>query len=275
MTSSKFKPMTQRSSRLFAMLGFLGVLLAFVAVTFFLLTRDSRVEREWIRLSSDLQVHSQRLAKSAAEAVDGSQAAFGQMADWAAAMSATMSALKEGNAVRGLPALPGSTSPTLADLGEFWSRMDANTRSILDRETTVLDLASASNSFIEAIPGIQDLTDRATRELTRNGASAQQVFIAGRQLVLSDRMLRHMKEMLRGGTESMAAADSLKQETEYFEQTMNALLRGSSRLGVEQVTIPQFHPRHQRPTVVFVLSFSPADAQQGLVGERPLEPHPV
>jgi twitching motility protein PilJ len=116
--------------------------------------------------------------------------------------------------------------------------MDANTRSILDRENTVLDLASASDSFIGAIPGIQDLTDKATRELTRNGASAQQVFSAGRQLVLSDRMLRHMKEMLRGGADSMAAADSLKQETEYFEQTMNALLRGSSRLGVEQVTIP-------------------------------------
>ena len=219
------------------MVGFLMLLLAFVAVTFFLLTRESRIEQEWIRLSSELQVNSQQLAKSATEAVDGNRGAFVQLSDWISAMSDEMSSLKNGSAVRNLPPLPSSTSPTLSELDELWIRMEGNTQSILERESMVLELAAASNSFIDAIPGIQELTDKAIRELTRNGASTQQVFIAGRQLVLSDRILRHLKEMLRGGSGSVTAADSLKQEIGYFEQTMNALLFGSRSVGVEQVTV--------------------------------------
>jgi twitching motility protein PilJ len=236
MTSTSMKTVAERSGLIYTMVGFLVLLLAFVAVTFFLLTRESRVGQEWIRLSSDLQVHSQQLAKSATEAVDGNRSAFMQLGDWVNAMSDAMGALQNGSTVRKLPALPRSTSPTLTDLDELWTRMNANAQSILERETMVLDLAAASNSFIGAIPEIQELTDKAARELTRNGASTQQVFIAGRQLVLSDRVLRHLKEMLRGGTGSVAAADSLKQEIDYLEQTMNALLFGSRSVGVEGVT---------------------------------------
>lgn len=237
MTTTSFKSAAEKPRLLYTMVGFLVLLLAFVAVTFFLLTRESRIEQEWIRLSSELQVNSQQLAKSATEAVDGNRRAFVQLSDWVSAMSDEMNSLKNGSTVRNLPALPSSTSPTLSELDELWIRMDGNTQSILERESMVLELAAASNSFIDAIPGIQELTDKAIRELTRNGASTQQVFVAGRQLVLSDRILRHLKEMLRGGSGSVTAADSLKQEIGYFEQTMNALLFGSRSVGVEQVTV--------------------------------------
>ena len=237
MTTTSSKSTAEKPRLLYTMVGFLMLLLAFVAVTFFLLTRESRIEQEWIRLSSELQVNSQQLAKSATEAVDGNRGAFVQLSDWISAMSDEMSSLKNGSAVRNLPPLPSSTSPTLSELDELWIRMDGNTQSILERESMVLELAAASNSFIDAIPGIQELTDKAIRELTRNGASTQQVFIAGRQLVLSDRILRHLKEMLRGGSGSVTAADSLKQEIGYFEQTMNSLLFGSRSVGVEQVTV--------------------------------------
>jgi twitching motility protein PilJ len=237
MTTTSSKSAAQKPRVLYTLVGFLVLLLVFVAVTFFLLTRESRIEQEWIRLSSELQVNSQQLAKSATEAVDGNRSAFVQLSDWISAMSDEMSSLKNGSTVRNLPALPSSTSPTLRDLDELWLRMDGNTQSILERESMVLELAAASNSFIDAIPGIQELTDKAIRELTRNGASTQQVFVAGRQLVLSDRILRHLKEMLRGGSGSVTAADSLKQEIGYFEQTMNALLFGSRSVGVEQVTV--------------------------------------
>jgi twitching motility protein PilJ len=237
MTTTNYKPAVQRSGLLYTMVGFMVLLLAFVAVTFYLLTRDSRIEQEWVRLSSDLQVHSQQLAKSAAEAVEGDRSAFLQLGDWSGSMAEATNTLKNGSPVRNLPALPTSTAPTLTDLDELWSRMSGNTQSILEREALVLDLAAASNSFIAVVPEIQELTDKAIRELTRSGGSTQQVFIAGRQLVLSDRVLRHLKEMLRGGSGSVAAADSLKQEIGYLEQTMNALLSGSRSVGVEQVTV--------------------------------------
>jgi twitching motility protein PilJ len=236
MTTSNYKPATQKSGSLYALVGFLVLLLAFVAVTFYLLTRESRNEQEWIRLSTDMQVHSQQLAKSAAEAVEGNRSAFLQLGDSTGVVSDAVEALKDGDPVRSLPPLPPAMSDTLTDLDQTWLRMNANAKSILDREEQVLALAQQSNEFIQVIPQIQDLTDQAIRHLTQSNASNQQVFVAGRQLVLSDRILRHLKEMLRGGTGSAAAAENFKREIGYFEQTMDALLKGSRSVGVSQVT---------------------------------------
>ena len=237
MTPTSFKPTALRSARLYAMVVLLVLLLAFVAVTFFLITRDSRNEQEWIRLSTDLQVHSQQMAKSAAEAVEGNRGAFLLLGDSVGIVSDAVDTLKDGDTVRKLPALPAALAPTLTDLDETWIRMNANAAGILEREARVLELAAASNAFIDVIPEIQELTDQAIRELTQNGAPTQQVFVAGRQLVLSDRVLRHLKEMLRGGAGSVAAADSFTREIGFFEQTMDALLKGSRSVGVDQVRI--------------------------------------
>jgi twitching motility protein PilJ len=186
MTPTNFKPSTQKSGRLYAMVGFLVILLAFVAVTFFLITKESRNEQIWIRLSTDLQVHSQQLAKSAAEAVEGHSASFVQLGDSRGTIADAVDALKNGDSTRSLPPLPGAMAQTLTELDKTWSRMDANASSILDREELVLDLAASSKSFIQVIPEIQELTDQAVRELTRGNAPSQQVFVSGRQLVAAE-----------------------------------------------------------------------------------------
>ena len=192
MTSTNTKASAQKSGRLYAIVGILVILLAFVAVTFFLITKESRNEQEWIRLSTDLQVHSQQVAKSAAEAVEGTRSAFYELGDSVGTISATVETLKHGDPTRSLPALPSSIYSTLSDLDTTWVRLETNSRSILEREALVLDLADASDVFIQAFPEIQELTDRAIRELTRNNAPGQQVFGGGGELVRSDRIMRHL-----------------------------------------------------------------------------------
>ncbi|MDT8319024.1 MAG: methyl-accepting chemotaxis protein [Xanthomonadales bacterium] len=235
MSRDDFKPSPQKSARLYAFVGFLVILLAFVGITFFLITRESRNEQEWIRLSTDLQVHSQQLTKSAAEAVEGEPSAFREVRESTDAISDAVSALKRGDPMRSLPSLPGALAPTLGELDRTWNRMSANAGRILEREALVLELAAASTAFIAVIPEIQELTDKALRELTRGGAPGQQVFIAGRQLVLSDRILRHLREMLRGGPGAGAAADAFAREIGQFEQMLDALLQGSPGVGVTRV----------------------------------------
>ena len=169
--------------------------------------------------------------------MEGNRSAFLQLGDSTGVISDAVETLKDGDPARSLPALPGALSDTLTDLDTTWNRMKRNARNILDREEQVLALANDSNAFIQVIPQIQELTDEVIRELTRNNASRQQIFVAGRQLVLSDRILRHLKEMLRGGVGSVAAADNFTREVEFFEQTMDALLRGSKQVGIDQVKI--------------------------------------
>ena len=235
MTPTIFKPTAQKSGGLYALVGLLVILLVFVAVTFYLLTKESRNEQEWIRLATDLQVQSQQLAKSASESVEGSRDAFLELGDSRGSIAGAVAALKNGNAVRSLPPLPGSMSGTLGQLDKYWARMSRNSTNILEREALVLELASASSAFMSAIPEIQALSDSVVRDLTKGETSNQQLFVAGRQLVLSDRILRHLKDMLRGGSGAMTAVDNFTKEVDYFEQMLNALQQGSKSVGVSQV----------------------------------------
>ena len=235
MTTSKVKLSIRKSGGLYALVGLLVILLVFVAVTFYLITKDSKNEQEWVRLSTDLQVQSQQLAKSASEAVEGTSSAFLDLSDSRSLISSAISSLRNGNSGKSMPSLPTSLSAPLGELNKTWNRMSTNAAKILESEALVQELALASSEIMQAIPQIQTLTDNAVRDLTRGGAPSQQVFVAGRQLVLSDRMLRHLKEMLRGGNGSIEAADNFRNETGSFDQVLNALLQGSESVGVTQV----------------------------------------
>jgi twitching motility protein PilJ len=224
-----------RPKLLYLLVGLLVVLLAFVAVTFYLITRDSRHQQEWIGHSTNIQVLSQQMTKSATEAAEGTLIAFFELGDARGEITHAMNSLREGDPVRALPPLPPAIREPLSALDATWQRMDRNARTIIEREALIMDLSKASAAFIDVLPQIQQLTDDAVRTLTQGDAPSEQIFVASRQLVLSDRILRHLKDILRGGNGIAAAADNFRKEVEYFEQMLNALLRGSKSVGVTQV----------------------------------------
>ena len=134
MTTSHFTSSARRSAGLYALVGLLVVLLVFVAITFYLITKDSHNEQEWIRLLIDLQVQSQQLSKSASEAVEGSSSTFLELVDSIEIISIAMTSLKEGNADKSLPSLPDPLSAPLIELNKTWSRMSKNAANILEQE---------------------------------------------------------------------------------------------------------------------------------------------
>ncbi len=228
------EPVQQRSKSMYLMVGVLVILLAFIAATFYLITRDSRNEQAWIGHSTNVQVLSQQMAKSAAEAAEGAFMAFFELGDARSEISYAMAAFREGDESSALPPLPGNMAVPLDALSDTWQRMDQNAHTIIEREQLILELAKASTAFIDVLPKIQSLTDEAVRTLTQAGAASDQIFVASRQLVLSDRILRHLKDMLRGSN-GPTAAENFAREVSSFETMLEALLRGSKTVGVTQV----------------------------------------
>lgn len=228
------EPVQQRSKSMYLMVGLLVLLLAFIAVTFYLITRDSRNQQAWIGHSTNVQVLSQQMAKSAAEAAEGVFMAFFELGDARNDISYAMASLKEGDETSALPPLPGAVASPLDSLSATWQRMDHNSHTIIEREQLILELAKASTAFMDVLPKIQNLTDEAVRTLTQSGAPSDQIFVASRQLVLSDRILRHLKDMLRGGN-SAAATENFSREVKSFQTMLDSLLRGSKVVGVTQV----------------------------------------
>jgi twitching motility protein PilJ len=225
----------QRSWGVYLATGILIISLAFVAVTFFLLARHAGHEQEWISLATDAQVTSQQLAKSAGEAAAGNLDAFLELGNSRSKIASAMGKLRSGSASTELPPTPLAVDMPMKQLNLTWDRMSANASSILDREKLILELASARNIVQDNIPGIQKNTDTAIRTLTQSGAPTNQVIFASRQLVLADRILRRVSEVLQGGSNAVSAAENLGKDRDLFDQVLTALLRGNSKLGVTQV----------------------------------------
>jgi len=232
---AKYRAAVDRPGLFYMLTAILITLLLFVAATFYLIVRDSRNEQEWVALSTDVQVVSQQLAKSASEAASGVFDAFFTLGDARSIIEDDMKMLRDGDPLQRLPSAPGSVESELLAVDETWQRMNSNTLAVLGRETKVLELSDASERFINIIPQVQSLTDRAMRELTQNNAPSQQIFVAGRLLVLSDRIFRHLKAILDGGQAATAANEQFEQEIGFFDEMLDAMLRGSQSIGVSQV----------------------------------------
>ncbi len=226
---------SQRSWIVYLLTSLLIASLAFVAVTFFQLARHAQHEQEWISLATDVQVTSQQLSKSASEAASGNLDAFLELGNSRSKISTAMAKLRSGSVSIELPPTPSAVAAPMRQLNQTWDRMSSNASSILDRENLILDLASARDVIQENIPGIQKNTDDSIRSLTQSGAPTNQVVFASRQLVLSDRILRRVSEILQGGSNAVGAADNLRKDRDLFNQVLRALLRGNKRLGIVQV----------------------------------------
>ncbi len=225
----------QNSWVVFLATGFLIISLLFVAITFFLLARQAQYEQEWVSLATDVQVTSQQLAKSAGEAASGNLDAFLELGNALSKIADAIDTLRSGSDSTELPHIPAAVETPMQQLNQTWDRMSTNASSILDRESLILELASARNIVQENIPGIQKNTDLSIRALTQSGAPTNQVVFASRQLVLADRILRRVSEVLQGGSHAVNAAENLDRDRGLFDQVLTALLSGNSNLGITQV----------------------------------------
>lgn len=212
----------------------------FVVVTITKLSANAGDERTWIRLASSVQVDSQRLAKSSAEAALGNLDAFNQLESTHRTVNTNVQALRSGDPSGiGLPPAPPEVAGEMSAVNATWANMSANAQTIIASEALVNELAESGTGFLASINNLQAMTDRVLISLIESGAPNQQVFAAGRMLTLGERMHRQVEEILNSGGSSSETAEVLRQNMEAFERLEAALRSGNARLGVTQIVNPQ------------------------------------
>ena len=243
MSKKLYKTKSQRSWSVYLATTVLIVSLSFVSVTVYQLVLNAKHEQEWISLATDVQVRSQQLAKSAGEAASGNLDAFNELENARTKTTVAMNKLRLGSSETALPPTPAEVELLMKKLDQTWDRMSTNAGSILDRKELIRELTSARSIVQENIPGIQKHTDTTIRALTESGAPTNQLVFASRQLVLADRILRRVAEVLQGGSHAVIAADNLRKDRDLFAQVLSALQQGSTRLGITQVRNTQALPK--------------------------------
>jgi len=213
----------------------LVALLALVAYNFFLLNQRNQQQTEYLALTTDIQVQAQRLAKAAGESAVGNFDAFDELRETRSIIDSAINTLRNGDPESRLPASPAEVNDELATLEEIWSQIDDFAARILDRTDLVLDLADSAVTFSNNIPRLQAQSDEVVRRMIETGAPSVQIYVASRQLVLADRMLRRLGDIMAGGTAAITASDAFSRDASLFERVLEGLINGDDSLNITAV----------------------------------------
>ncbi len=187
-------------------------------------------------LVADIRVLSQQIAKAGQDAASGSVDAFDELENTRAQVQTNLDALSKGS-----DANPGYTGDTvvgvpLQRLTETWGPMSDAARRILDSREMVLGLTGTAEQFASNVPLIQAEMDEVVRAMDSAGnATFAQLSMALRQIVLADRMLRHVTQIRQGGIAATSAADRLSRDATLFSQVLDGLLNGSVEQNIRRV----------------------------------------
>jgi len=235
--SSKATPITERRMSPTQVLLFvlLVVLVVVALVNFYFLNQRNQQETQYLALTTEIQVRAQQLAKAAGEAAVGNFDAFDELAETREIIADSIDQLRNGNPETDLPPSPPLVDDSLATLEQIWQGIDGEAQRILSRSDLVLELADAAVAFSTNVPRLQALSDQAVQTMIQTGTPTSQIYLASRQLVLADRMLRRVGEILDGGDAAITAADAFSREAELFDQVLQGLLLGNEQLNIPAV----------------------------------------
>lgn len=213
----------------------LVALLGLVAYNFYLLNQRNVQQNQYLALTTDIQVRAQQLAKAAGESAVGNFDAFDELRETRNIIDNAVSILRNGDPAIDLPASPDAVNDELATLEDTWSTIDGFATQILDRTDLVIELADSAIAFSDNIPQLQAQSDQVVRRMIETGAPTVQIYVASRQLVLADRMLRRVGDIMAGGTGAITAADAFSSDAGLFDRVLQGLINGDSELNINAV----------------------------------------
>lgn len=206
------------------------------AVDFVLLNQKNAEDREAVGLTTQIQVLSQQTAKYAIESADGNVNSFQELASTRNAIDSAVQRLAKGDPAGGMqPYADNNASPAgraVTALQNAWSQLDGDIGKILSNKAVVLDSASRADTLSKQIPLLNSSTEQVVNILQQRNGSADQMLGSSRQMLVADRMIRRVQEVLQGGDSAQSAADGLARDAQLYGTVLNGLLEGDSAAGI-------------------------------------------
>ncbi|QKT04257.1 type IV pili methyl-accepting chemotaxis transducer N-terminal domain-containing protein [Ectothiorhodospiraceae bacterium 2226] len=232
----------QGRSLVYLAIGALVMAVALMTATLAYLAYKSQHDREYIELLGEQSVLSQTIAKYAADAAGGEVVSFAPLRRARTTFEANMNLLRHGNPASGLPALreqDGEVNEALVALERRWNEYRTNIDTVLEREQVIDALREHVQAIRDAVPHLLAQSDVTVVQLAQSGAPREQIYLAGRQLMLLQRIENRVGDVLAGGDDAVSAADRFARDAALFEQVVNGMLNGNPRLGLVRVSDEQ------------------------------------
>ncbi|NID15540.1 methyl-accepting chemotaxis protein [Luteibacter yeojuensis] len=219
---------------------FLLLAIGLASVDFWWLNNKNGEDREAIALTTQVQVLSQQTAKYALEASDGNRDSFRELAATRNTIDSAVQRLVKGDEKTGMPAYADgnltNAGRSVGALSNAWHQLDADIGKILSNKDLVLSSGERADLFSKQMPLLNARTDEVLNIVQQKNASVEQTFTLARWMLMADRMIRRVQEILQGGDAAQSAADGLSRDAQLYGAVLKGLIDGNPDGGVRAIS---------------------------------------
>ncbi len=213
-----------------------GLLFALTALMVFQDTRERTLNSTFVTVASQMQYHTQRLAKAASIAARGQQAAFPQVQDSRDEFASYLNVLQNGGFAFGVDVPSAATNDELksrlAELSQRWPDSSNAATAILAAQKDLVALARNISQIRVGSEEMATLSQELTGLMSQSGSSPQQVLRATRLTFLAERLGRGSAEILGSEIIDPEVPFLIGKDTNDLRELIRALESGSEPLGV-------------------------------------------
>jgi twitching motility protein PilJ len=215
---------------------FLAVSLVATFVTYLLVNTQDGYDKEYLGLLGEQEVLSQRISKFAGQANRGLPATFDALTKYREEFATNLKLLQAGDPESGMPpATDDVVQEKLNRVVASWNKYNGDASVIIDARGVVVALREIVRLINENSAQLLALTDEVATLMAQKGATPDQVYIASRQLMLSQRIINNVNRVLEGGEGAVTAADRFGRDAALYGRVITGLLEGDKSLNIRAV----------------------------------------
>lgn len=193
-------------------------------------------DRQFQGIFAEMRINAQQVTKFAASTNEGRPQTFDQLRKHKLSLDALIAKLGEGDPESGLTALPEDTSAALGQFMKIWRNYEKSVFSIEEKRGMVVALSEIVKLINQNSEQMLVAADEvATLMASNRNFKLEQVYIAARQMMLTQRLLTNVNEVFRGGEGAAIAADQFSRDAELFTRVNEGFLDGDRELNIKAV----------------------------------------
>jgi twitching motility protein PilJ len=216
-----------------------------LGVTFAVVAKKSADDKQYISLAGEMRVLSQNIVKNAGEASSARVEAFPLLKESRDHFQRIVEQLQNGDAELALPPSPTDVAQQFDAVVGRWDEIRKNADEILQAEGTIRQLSEFVGHINNTMPNLLALSDEVVGIMIEIGAAPQQIYIASRQLMLSQRMSFNVNKILQGGQGAASAADRFGRDASLFGRVLEAMLKGNRTMNIKRIADPDAREKLQ------------------------------
>ncbi len=207
-----------------------GFLVA-IAVSLYLIQRDTGRDQQYLQLTAELRALSYRVTSLSRESTSGDEAAFAELQTVVKSMEALWNKLRASDA-----ATRQALADEIAGYDGIWQRVKSNAETIITNKDTIIFLNDVANTLNESLPELQAEHNYIVEILLENKAPADQVSVAQMQSWRAERIGRNVDKMLRGGADADKAADQFNLDASLFGKVLKGMSEGDTAMSISRIS---------------------------------------